>query len=62
VPATFRARYFLVLSILFIVLGGIILGRSIVAHVAPVGLLGVVFIALGIVRLRDSLRAGALRR
>lgn len=48
-----RERYYLLVSILYIALGMIILVRSVTAHVAPVGILGLVFIALGAVRLRD---------
>ena len=50
-----RRRYFLAVSAGYIILGVIILARSIVGHVLPVGLLGLVLIALGLVRLRDYL-------
>jgi uncharacterized membrane protein HdeD (DUF308 family) len=48
-----RERYYLLVSILYIALGIIILVRSVTSHVAPVGILGLVFIVLGAVRLRD---------
>jgi len=48
-----RQRYFVIASVLYIILGIAILGRSVVSHVVPIALLGLVFIALGAVRLRD---------
>ena len=45
-----RQRYRLVASVLYIVLGTIIVFRSVLAHVLPLVLLGVVFIALGAVQ------------
>jgi uncharacterized membrane protein HdeD (DUF308 family) len=48
-----RRRYFVVASVAYIVAGLIIVARSVIAHVIPLVILGVVFIALGAVRLRD---------
>lgn len=50
-----RRRYQVAVSVGYILLGVIILVRSIVGHVLPIVVLGVVFIALGAVRLRDYL-------
>jgi uncharacterized membrane protein HdeD (DUF308 family) len=51
-----RQRFTAVSSALFILLGLIILVRSLIASVIPLAVLGVVFIALGVVRIRDYLR------
>jgi uncharacterized membrane protein HdeD (DUF308 family) len=48
-----RQRYFVLVSVIYVALGITIAVRSLVAHVVVVGVLGVVFIALGLVRLRD---------
>jgi uncharacterized membrane protein HdeD (DUF308 family) len=48
-----RQRYYVLVSVIYIALGLIIVVRSVLAHVLIVGILGVVFIALGLVRLRD---------
>jgi uncharacterized membrane protein HdeD (DUF308 family) len=48
-----RQRYYLLVSVVYIALGVVIVVRSAVAHVLVVGILGVVLIALGLVRLRD---------
>lgn len=48
-----RRRYYVVVSIAYIVLGIVILVRSVTSHVLPIVILGIVFIALGLVRLRD---------
>ncbi|HLJ67231.1 MAG TPA: DUF308 domain-containing protein [Chloroflexota bacterium] len=50
-----RARYHFVASVLFIAIGVVILVRAVLAHVPFAGLLGVVFLALGIVRIRAFL-------
>ena len=52
---TVRRRYSLVISMLYVVLGLIIGGRSLAAGVWPLIILGLVFIALGAVRIRDYL-------
>jgi uncharacterized membrane protein HdeD (DUF308 family) len=51
--STLRERYFLAVSVIYVLLGLVILVRSATAHVLPVGLLGLVFVGLGAVRLRD---------
>lgn len=51
-----RQRLFVIASVLYILIGVVIFGRSVVAHVLPVAVLGIVFIALGMVRLRDFVR------
>jgi len=51
-----RRRLYIFSSVSYVVLGVIIAVRSVVAHVAPIALLGLVFITLGLVRLRDFLR------
>ena len=48
-----RGRLYIFSSVAYMVLGVIIAVRSIAAHVVPIAVLGVVFIALGGVRLRD---------
>jgi hypothetical protein len=48
-----RQKYFVIASWVYIILGFVILVRSALAHVFVLGILGVVFIALGGVRLRD---------
>jgi hypothetical protein len=48
-----RRRYFIVVSIVYLLLGGVIIARSVASHVVPIALLGLVFVALGAVRLRD---------
>lgn len=53
---TLRQRYYVAASAAFVILGLVIVARSVAARVLPVGLLGVVFIALGMVRLKDFLR------
>jgi uncharacterized membrane protein HdeD (DUF308 family) len=50
-----RQKYFVAASVCFIVLGLIIVARAAVAGTYIVGLLGVVLIALGVVRIRDFL-------
>lgn len=52
---TIRRRYSLVVSVVYILIGLVIAARSIAAHVPAIGLLGLVFIALGAVRIRDYL-------
>lgn len=51
--ASVRGRLYIFSSVAYMVLGVIIAVRSIAAHVVPIAVLGVVFIALGGVRLRD---------
>ena len=51
-----RGRYFVLVSVLYLALGIVIMVRSVVAHVVPLVVLGVVFLALGGVRLRDYYR------
>ena len=48
-----RERYYVVVSLAFIALGLIIVARSVLAHAFVVGILGIVFVLLGAVRLRD---------
>jgi uncharacterized membrane protein HdeD (DUF308 family) len=48
-----RQRYFVFVSVVYVVLGVVIVARSALAGAIPVGILGVVFVALGAVRLRD---------
>jgi hypothetical protein len=50
-----RRRYFLLVSVAYIALGLIIAGRSVVAHVPGVAILGIVLVALGAVRIRGFL-------
>jgi uncharacterized membrane protein HdeD (DUF308 family) len=40
-------------SVIYILIGLVIMVRSVLAHVAVIAILGIVFIALGAVRLRD---------
>lgn len=51
-----RQRYFVMASFLYIGLGVVILVRTVIAHALPLAILGIVFIALGVVRLRDYSR------
>ncbi|MDQ2745431.1 MAG: hypothetical protein M3Z66_24485 [Chloroflexota bacterium] len=48
-----RRKYHVAVSLAYLALGGVIVARSIAGHVLPVGILGLVFIALALVRLRD---------
>lgn len=48
-----RTRYFVAVSLLYLVLGAVIMVRSVLAHTQPLIILGIVFLALGLVRLRD---------
>ncbi len=48
-----RERFYLAVSVMYILVGLLISVRSLLAHVYLVALFGVVFIALGVVRLRD---------
>jgi uncharacterized membrane protein HdeD (DUF308 family) len=50
-----RQRYFVFVSVIYIALGVVIVVRSVLAEVIPIAILGVVFIALGAVRIRDFL-------
>lgn len=60
--ASLRQRYFVVASLLYIALGIVILVRTVLAHALPLVILGIVFIALGAVRLRDYSRREAASR
>jgi uncharacterized membrane protein HdeD (DUF308 family) len=51
-----RRRYSLSVSVIYIGLGVVIAVRSLVSHVGAIALLGVVFIALGTVRVREYLK------
>lgn len=53
-----RQRYYVVISFGYILAGLVIASRSLLAHVAPIAILGAIFIALGLVRLRDFFRLG----
>jgi uncharacterized membrane protein HdeD (DUF308 family) len=48
-----RQRYFVLASIAYLILGLIVIVRSVFAGAVPIGLFGLVLIALGAVRLRD---------
>lgn len=48
-----RRKYHVAVSVAYLLLGVVIAVRSIAGHVLPVGILGLVFIALALVRLRD---------
>jgi len=48
-----RRKYHVAVSLAYLVLGVVIVARSIAGHVLPVGILGLVFVALALVRLRD---------
>ena len=48
-----RQRYFIAISVAYLVLGAIMLVRSVIGHFLPIAVLGAVFIALGLVRLRE---------
>lgn len=50
-----RQRYSLVISVAYIAIGVVIVVRSLLAIVLPLVLLGIVFMALGAVRIRDYL-------
>lgn len=52
---TVRRRYSLLVSLLYILVGLFIVVRSLLSVVVPVALLGLVFVALGAVRIRDYL-------
>lgn len=52
-----RRHYYVLASVAFVAMGVIILVRSVVGRVLPVGMLGLVFIALGLVRLREFWQA-----
>ncbi|MGI8826051.1 MAG: hypothetical protein ACR2JC_10470 [Chloroflexota bacterium] len=56
-----RKRLFLVTSVAYVALGLVIVARSAFAHVLPVAVVGIVFVALGVVRLRDYVRYGGTR-
>lgn len=53
---TIRQRYSLAISIGYIGVGVIIMVRSVLADVLPLVVLGIVFLALGAVRIRDYLK------
>lgn len=53
-----RTRYYVAVSVVYILLGAVIMVRSVLAHTEPLILLGIVFVALGLVRLRDVRRRG----
>jgi uncharacterized membrane protein HdeD (DUF308 family) len=57
-----RRKYFVLASGIYIILGFVILVRSALAHVFVLAILGLVFIALGAVRLRDYFLRGDARR
>ncbi len=48
-----RRKYHVAVSLAYLTLGVVIVVRSVAGHVLPVGILGLVFIALALVRLRD---------
>jgi hypothetical protein len=51
--STLRNRYYVLVSVIYILIGLVVVVRSLIGHVAAIGLLGIVFIALGVVRMRD---------
>jgi uncharacterized membrane protein HdeD (DUF308 family) len=51
-----RERYFLFVSVMYLLLGGLLVARSLSAQLIPAGLLGIVLVALGAVRLKDYFR------
>jgi uncharacterized membrane protein HdeD (DUF308 family) len=53
-----RERWFVIASVAYIAAGLIIVARSVLAHVIPLVILGIVFVALGAVRLRDYFAQG----
>ena len=53
---TLRQRYFVVLSVGFVVLGIVIVVRSLLQGAPPVAIFGGVLIALGLVRIREFLK------
>jgi uncharacterized membrane protein HdeD (DUF308 family) len=50
---TLRQRFFLVASILYVVIGLLIVARGVISHVPVAGIFGVVLVGLGLVRIRD---------
>jgi hypothetical protein len=48
-----RARYFVFVSLVYLLLGVVILVRGVLAHAVIAGVLGLIFLGLGAVRLRD---------
>ncbi len=50
-----RRRYYVAVSVGYMLVGVVILVRSAISAVFPLILLGLVFVALGLVRLRDYL-------
>ncbi|GAC1444956.1 MAG: hypothetical protein NVSMB52_04890 [Chloroflexota bacterium] len=56
VKGSVRQKYSVVVSCGYIAAGAVIITRSVIAHVLPVGALGLVFVALGLVRIRDHVR------
>ena len=57
-----RQRFYIVASVAYLVLGAVILVRGALAHVLPLIILGLVFCALGVVRLRGNTWFGGRRR
>jgi uncharacterized membrane protein HdeD (DUF308 family) len=56
-----RQKYFVIASVVYIILGLVIVVRSALAHALVLAILGLVFIALGAVRLRDYHLRGKAR-
>lgn len=56
-----RQKYFVIASVVYIILGFVIVVRSAMAHAFVLAILGLVFIALGAVRLRDYYYRGNAR-
>ncbi len=52
-----RRRYHLLVSTGYILIGVVIAVRSVLGGVIPIAILGLVFIALGAVRIRDYLNS-----
>jgi hypothetical protein len=48
-----RQRYFIAASLAYVLIGIIILARGAIAHEPIAGVFGLIFVALGAVRLRD---------
>lgn len=57
-----RQRYYVLISGLYILAGAVMLARAAIAHAMPVIILGLVFVGLGAVRLRDFTRWRESRR